>query len=113
MMMYMMNRMNFDRMIMSGINKAYNTSLAQRHARIAASSYSSGRWWRPADSLAEVGGRRWWRPEWAEDKENEECGNILFLIEDKTYCFGKFEILWYICKKWNSGEKMRELVYND
>lgn len=71
--MYMMNRMNFDRMIMSGINKAYNTSLAQRQARIAASSYSSRRRWWSEDSLAEVGGRRWWRPEWAEDKENEEC----------------------------------------
>lgn len=80
--MYMMNRMNFDRMIMSGINKAYNTGLAQRQARIAASSYSSGRRRWTADSLAEAGGRRRWRPEWAEDSsKNKRRLRRLFILD--------------------------------
>lgn len=52
--MYMMNRMSFDRMIESGINRAYSAGM-----RAAASRYSSRRWRRPADSLVEAGGR--WR----------------------------------------------------
>lgn len=61
--MYMMNRMNFDRMIGSGIDRAYSAGM-----RAAASRYSSRRRRRPVDSLAVAGGRWRRRPEWAEDK---------------------------------------------
>ena len=42
--MYMMNRYNFDRMIGSGMQKAYSAGVTARQARqaAAASSYSSG-----------------------------------------------------------------------
>ena len=53
--MYMMNRMNFDRMIVSGINKAYNTGITQRNIRTASSSYSSRR--RPVVGGFSGGGR--------------------------------------------------------
>lgn len=65
--MYMMNRMNFDRMIGSGIDRAYSAGM-----RAAASRYSSRRWRRSVDSLAEAGGRWRRRPEWAEDNEKIE-----------------------------------------
>lgn len=55
--MYMMNRINFDRMIVSGITRAYNTGINQRNMRTAESSYSSRKWWRTADFLVEAGGR--------------------------------------------------------
>lgn len=55
--MYMVNRINFDRMIVSGITKAYNTGINQRNIRTAASSYSSRKWRGSEDFLAEVGGR--------------------------------------------------------
>lgn len=45
--MYMMNRMNFDRMIVSSIQKAYNTSLNERAAR----NYSSRKWTGEEDFL--------------------------------------------------------------
>ena len=55
--MYMMNRMNFDRMIVSGITRAYNTGVTQRNIRTASSSYSGRKRWRTADFLEEAGGR--------------------------------------------------------
>lgn len=60
--MYMMNRYNFDRVLNSSMQKAYQAGVRERAARQAAasSSYSSGGgrrrwllWWR----------RLWWRPE--------------------------------------------------
>lgn len=67
--MYMMNRMSFDSMITSGIQRAYTAGINQRATR----NYSSGRrrrrrllrrWRLPAD-----GGRS----EWAEDKILTKC----------------------------------------
>lgn len=50
---YMMNTMNFNRSIQTGMQRAYSASLAERAAR----NYSS-RWWRTAEaSQAEAGGR--------------------------------------------------------
>jgi len=68
--MYMINRYNFDRMVGSGMQRAYNAGISARQARQAAasSSYSSGGGFgrRIFRRRPEVGGGR--RPEWAEDK---------------------------------------------
>ena len=62
--MYMLNRINMDRMLVSGMSKAYSAGQIER----AGGGYSSGfgRWRRLLRRSVVAGGGRW--PEWAEDK---------------------------------------------
>lgn len=54
--MYMAGRMNFDRMVLSGMQKAYSAGISERASR----EYSSRRRGPEEDSLEEAGGGRWW-----------------------------------------------------
>ena len=68
--MYMMDRYNFDRVLNSSMQSAYNAGLRERAAReaAAASSYSSGGGRRRRLLRRRTAGGGGRRPEWAEDK---------------------------------------------
>ena len=68
--MYMMNRINLDRMLVTSMNRAYSAGQAARASR----EYSSGggRRWRLLRRRPDGGGGRW--PEWAEDKMKSFLG---------------------------------------
>ena len=68
--MYMMNRRNLDRMLVTSMNRAYSAGQAARASR----EYSSGggRRWRLLRRRTDGGGGRW--PEWEADKMKSFLG---------------------------------------